>query len=355
MVRAPAGGGTADPDTPPPKRQVKGPGTSRCAPNVSIFVIDRAFRAVACRVTLTVPISVLVNGGNATSTVGILDIEMQGRTLAEVLAQEGVADLTGLWPVEQVESWNPRLDSLFAAIDDQQRAVLGPDQLVEAGIFHEMFGGPARRLIASVHPTALLYHCHCYETAAGQAKSHINQERLEGWHRDYDTLRDFTKNFPSFVSIFILLSPVGADDGPFEFAPESADRLRAGGEVVRLVGPVGTAAIWNRSYYHRAAPNRGPRRRRILKISFQPAGLVNELIGTDEFKTAWSNLDDPRLKALVDERRVGTTDPLADSSDPVEARLLPPTNRNTLTGLAVAYERLHAAGRKLRSSAPAGS
>jgi Phytanoyl-CoA dioxygenase (PhyH) len=277
------------------------------------------------------------------------------RTLADVLVQEGIADLTGLWPVELIESWNERLDSLFEAIADQPRAVLGPDQLVDVGIFHEIFSEPARRLIASVHPSALLYHCHCYETAGGQTKSHINEERLDGWHRDYDTLSGFAKNFPNYVSIFILLSPVGADDGAFEFAPNSADRIKAGGDVVAMVGPIGTANIWNRCYYHRAAPNRGPRRRRILKFSFQPAGLANELIGTDEFKAAWSKLDDPVLKALVDERRVGTSTPLADSSDPVEARLLAPTGRNGLSGPAVVYDRLHAAGRKVLSLAGSGS
>ena len=280
---------------------------------------------------------------------------METRTLPDVLAQEGIADLTGLWPVEQVESWNQRVDSLFAAIEDQPRAVLGPDQLVDVGVFHEMFSEPARQLIASVHPSALLYHCHCYETAGGQTKSHINEERLDGWHRDYDTLKGFAKNFPNFISIFILLSPVGDDDGAFEFAPNSADRIKAGSDIVQMVGPIGTAAIWNRCFYHRAAPNRGSRRRRILKISFQPAGLANELIGTDEFKAAWSKLDDPVLKALVDERRVGTSEPLADSSDPVEARLMPPTSRNELSGPAVAKERLHMASRKLLSLAGSSS
>ena len=286
---------------------------------------------------------------------GELDVITETRTLPEVLTQEGIADLTGLWPVEQVESWNQRVDSLFAEIADQPRAVLGPDQLVDLGIFHEMFSEPARRLIASVHPSALLYHCHCYETAGGQTKSHINEQRLDGWHRDYDTLEGFAKNFPNFVSIFILMSPVGDEDGAFEFAPNSADRIKASGDVVQMVGSVGTAAIWNRCYYHRAAPNRGPRRRRILKISTQPAGLANELIGTDEFKAAYSKLDDPVLKALVDERRVGTSQPLSDASDPVEARLMPPTSRNRLSGPAVAIDRLHLASRKLLSRAGSGS
>ncbi|WP_076247340.1 phytanoyl-CoA dioxygenase family protein [Mycobacterium sp. SP-6446] len=279
----------------------------------------------------------------------------QGRTLQEVLAQEGIADLTGLWPVEQVEAWNRRVDSLFAVVEDQPRSYISADKLVETGIFQEAFSEPVRRLIAGIQPSALLYHCHCVETAAGQTKPHIHKNnRLQGWHKDWETLRDFTKHFPTFVSIFILMSPVGDADGPFEFAPRSSEILRARGEIVRLRGPIGTAAIWNRSYYHRAAPNRGPRRRRILKISFQPAGLPNPRIGLDEFKTAWSNLDDPRLRALVDERRVGTTDPLAEAGDPVESRLLPATERNELTAVSAAYGRLYAAGCKLLSSALAG-
>ena len=222
-----------------------------------------------------------------------------------------------------VQAWNQQLDPLFAAVDDQARSYVRADQLVETGIFQEVFSEPVRRLIASIQPSALLYHLHGCETAAAQTKPHIHQGHLNGWHKDWETLKHFKEDFPTFISIFILMSPVGDGDGQFEFAPRTSKALQAGGEVVRLVGGVGTAAIWNRSYYHRAAPNRGPRRRRILKISFQPAGLPNDRIGLDEFKTAWSSLDDPRLRALVDARRVGTSDPLPEAGDPIEARYHP--------------------------------
>lgn len=277
--------------------------------------------------------------------------DMTNRSLTEVLAHEGIADLTGLWPVEQVEDWNRRLDPLFAEISDQPRSLVGPDQLVDSGIFQELFSEPARRLIAGIQPSALLYHCQCYEIAAAQSKSHIHQDRVQGWHRDSETIMDFTDGFPTFVSIFILLSPVGDEDGPFEFTPNRpAVGLRPRGKVVRLVGPTGTAAIWNRSYFHRAAPNRGPRRRRILKVSFQPAGLRNELIQSAAFKTAWSNLDQEPLRALVDHRRVGTTAPLVDAGAPMAARPMPAKYSNDLGVAAVAFERLQAVGRRLNAS-----
>ncbi|OBA89882.1 hypothetical protein A5662_23605 [Mycobacteriaceae bacterium 1482268.1] len=275
---------------------------------------------------------------------------MQSRTLQEVLAQEGIADLTGLWSAEQIYEWNRRMDPLFAAASDQPRSYVNADQLVEMGVFQEALSEPVRRLIASIQPSALLYHCHCYEIAAAQKKPHIQQNRLQGWHKDWETIKYFTKDFPTFVSIFVLMTPVGDVDGAFEFAPRSDAGLRAGGEVVRLIGPAGTTAIWNRSYYHRASPNQGPRRRRILKFSFQPAGLPNNRIRLDEFKSAYSKLDDPRLRAFVDARRVGTTEPLAEAGEPVEARLFLSGDTNQLTGLSTAFERLYASGCKLLSS-----
>lgn len=271
------------------------------------------------------------------------------RTLPDVLANEGIADLTGLWPTATVEAWNHKLDPMFAAIDDEARSYVGADQLVSTGILAELFSEPVRRLIAGIQPSALLYHCHCYEIAAGQEKPHIHAGRLHGWHRDWDTATYFTPAFPSYLSIFILLSPVAEDDGPFEFHPRSGHEwLRATGDVVQLVGPVGTAAIWNRSYFHRAAPNRGSVRRRILKISIQPAGLPNDRIGLDEFTNAFAHLDDPRLRAFVDERRVGTTAPLLEEGDPAEARLFPPSKANDLTPADVALGRVE---RRLKSLA----
>jgi hypothetical protein len=239
-----------------------------------------------------------------------------------------------------VHTWNERLDPLFTASGEDARSYIGADQLVETGIFEELFSEPVRRLIAGIHPSALLYHCHCYEIAGGQDQPHIHAGRLHGWHRDWDTVRYFTPNYPTYLSVFILLSQVGDDDGPFEFHPKSGHRwLRSSGDVVSLVGPIGTAAVWNRSYFHRAAPNRGAVRRRILKLSIQPAGLPNDRIGKSEFKNAFASLVDMRLRDLVDERRVGTTRPLAETADRPDARLFTPTKVNDVTSTDIVIGR----------------
>ncbi|MGH3638715.1 MAG: phytanoyl-CoA dioxygenase family protein [Mycobacterium sp.] len=274
------------------------------------------------------------------------------RILSDVLTQEGIADLTGMWPTHLVEQWNRRLDPLFAAADDQHRSYVGADALVSTGIFGELFNDPVRRLIAGIQPSALMYHCHSYEIAAAQTKSHIHAGAMQGWHQDDETLKHFTPRHPRYLSIFILLTPVADDSGPFEFQPAPpGGGLRPGGEVVRLVGSVGTAAIWNRSYFHRAAPNRSIVRRRILKLSIQPASLANDRIGLDEFRNAFANLDDPWLRAVVDERRAGSETPLPDGGDEVLARPMNPSGTNTVTATAATLGRARGLGRRLLSTA----
>ncbi len=272
------------------------------------------------------------------------------RTLPEMLSNEGIADLTGMWSADTVADWSRRLDPLFKSTDGEERSYVSADGLVETGIFAEVFTEPVRQLIAGIQPSALLYHCHCYEIAGNQEKTHIHRDKPQGWHRDNETLRNYLTDFPNFISIFILLTPVGDDDGAFEFFPTRPNKgMRAGGEIVRLVGPVGTAAIWNRSYFHRASPNRGSVRRRILKISFQPAGLPNERIDLPEFRDAFAKLQDPALRALIDPTRVGSSTPLPFSGDPTVARPLAPSGHNELTKSGAAILRAQTIGLRLMS------
>lgn len=113
-------------------------------------------------------------------------------SVTDLLANEGIADVTGLWPVELVEDWNRRLDPIFAGTDGERRSYASADALAETGIFAELFSEPVRRLIAGIHPSALLYHCHSYEIAANQGRPHIHRDKPLGWHRDTETIRSYT-------------------------------------------------------------------------------------------------------------------------------------------------------------------
>lgn len=107
---------------------------------------------------------------------------METRTLPEVLAQEGIADLTGLWPVEQGESWNQRVDSLFAAMEDQPHAVLGPDQLVDVGVFPrnvQRAGAPTHRQRSSFR-TALPLAIATKPQADNQSRTSMKSDSTGG-------------------------------------------------------------------------------------------------------------------------------------------------------------------------------
>ena len=164
----------------------------------------------------------------------------------------------------------------------------------ELGIMDEVLNPRMMDLLFSIIPDPVLYHFHFYEIAAKQEKSHIFSENLLGWHRDPDCT--FRASDPTHLSIFVYFSDVGPDDGPFEFVPNLAtENLSSGAKVASMQGPAGMSFVWHRRFFHRAAPNRGSRRRRLLKISVQ----------NNEFKSA--HLKRPFFRNWIDIVVEGTT------------------------------------------------
>ena len=249
---------------------------------------------------------------------------MSNRTFLDVLTHEGIADLTGFWTQDTIADWNDRLDPLLALTTGEPRSYLSGDHLARIGIVDELFNDDLRAVVSGLYADPVFFHCHVYEIAAGQSRPHIQPLDLRGWHRDPETVRRYSPTFPNFVSVFVALSPIGEDDGAFEFVPAApVSSLSRGAPIVRLTGRPGTAAAWNRSYYHRASPNRGPVRRRLLKISVQPRHLPNDRIALAEFVAARSILQDPYLRHLCDASGVGagpatTAEGGADGACPLE-------------------------------------
>ena len=123
-------------------------------------------------------------------------------------------------------------------------------------------------------------------------------QNLNGWHRDIAMVGVVPTDPLAFLSIFTLLSDVGESDGEFEFIPRLPERVPANGEAcVQMTGQSGRSLLWNRSFFHRASPNNGPRRRRIQKVSVQPARRPNDRLGLKEFRA----IDDvnPDLRSLL--------------------------------------------------------
>jgi hypothetical protein len=218
---------------------------------------------------------------------------------SDVLSTDGIANFGPLYAMDVVARWNAELDPLFAR-GDQVRATLGADVLAATGVLSGVLTPPIRALIAQTVPDARIYHAHAYEIAGGSERPHIHSEHLDGWHRDTETIRDFQADRARHISLFVYLTDVGEESGAFEFLPRSPRQsLGASQEAHRVTGRAGTAFAWNRSYYHRASPNTSTVRRRLVKLSWQPAGLANDRIKLPEFAAAIQNSEEDEWLAVL--------------------------------------------------------
>lgn len=223
--------------------------------------------------------------------------------MREELSTRGIVRQTDVYTREAIEQLNDALDDAFAATSAEHRSYVGGDVLAALGLLDMVFSAPVRAAIDRLFPggDAVLYHCHAYEVAGAQDRPHIRDRTLDGWHRDSETVAAYQQEVPVHVSMFTYLNDVGLDGGAFELVPLPPVRTPATGTPrVSVRGPAGTTFWWNRSYFHRASPNRSPRRRRVLKLSLQSERLPNERIAGSELGTAGEHaaaVADPWLHA----------------------------------------------------------
>ena len=192
------------------------------------------------------------------------------------------------------------LDGILAVADIYSVAELAAinsamDPMLDAGLFDRVLSRKMKDLILSVVPDPVLYHFHAYEIEANSTKSHIFGETLGGWHRDPDS--EFFPGDPTHISVFVYLTDVGDYDGAFEFSSHPpCQPLRTDSPVLSMTGPTGMSFVWHRSYYHRASPNRGDRRRRMLKISVQRNFFISNHLNDDFFKRVCAEVPEGDLE-----------------------------------------------------------
>jgi len=192
----------------------------------------------------------------------------------------GIVTAAGLFNEDQISAINRGLDPHFEALSGQPRSYAYSNQLQSMGVLDQILND---RVVASMHeviPDPVLYHLHCYEIGTQQTKPHIFGNELRGWHRDPDS--GYEPARPSHVSLFVHLTDVGPGDGAFEFMPHSATRAFVNKvPACSMLGPKGTSFYWNRHFFHRASPNRGSTRRRMLKISIQSSRWPSSNLSLD--------------------------------------------------------------------------
>ena len=270
------------------------------------------------------------SSSNAAAGQGGTSSEQAARSWGLVLTSRGIATTDDLVPPQVISEWKAALDPLFATSATKARAYVDAGQLAELGILAQCCTPGLRALMSALTPYPVLYHCHAYEVAANQETPHIHQGILRGWHRDDETVPGNDMGRARYLSCFVYLSDVGEDGGAFELVPRPPRwGIQRGEAAVRVVGPAGTTFVWNRTYFHRASPNRAPRRRRLLKLSWQSAERPNPRLQLDEFARARRCLGDGDafLASLLGASPTGATPPDAEPLDALVPQTLAATDR----------------------------
>lgn len=245
--------------------------------------------------------------------------------LHRILSSEGICAVRPLLSAEELALVNARVNPLFKNRETERRAYVTVDELHTLGLFDIVFKPEIQDLFLAAIPDPVFYHFHIYEIAGGNTESHIFSESLSGWHRDPDS--EYVPNDPTHLSLFIYLTEVGPEDGPFQFLPGDPTRLMTGSTpTISLEGAPGFSFIWHRSYYHRAAPNRAPRRRRLLKISVQCNAYPSAHLARESFRNLQAVIPpgDPRLDLFLGRMQGRVAPALPPVADP-SFRLLSPT------------------------------
>jgi len=201
-----------------------------------------------------------------------------------MLNANGICSLDPVYSGDEISRLNRAVDDLLGTRALEKRSYVHVDELRELGMLETLLGDRMRDVLFSIMPDPVLYHCFVIETAGNDPEPNLFADTLAGWHRDRDC--SFSKAEPTHVSIFVYLSDVGASDGAFEFVPQNPnERLRSSTPTVLVTGRAGYTFAWQRSYFHRASANRGPRRRRIAKISIQRNAFRSIHLSNEHFKS----------------------------------------------------------------------
>jgi len=214
----------------------------------------------------------------------------------DFLRTTGICEVPEIYTQDEIAAINALIDPLLEKRLEERRAYVHVDELQELGLLGTVLSDRMKDTLFSIIPDPVLYHCHVYEIAANDSRPHIFADSLTGWHRDRDS--DYVESDSTHVSIFIYLSNVGPDDGAFEFIPSVPPTkwLRNGARYISVQGPAGFSFAWHRKFYHRASPNRGPTRRRLLKLSVQRNSFFSPHLGNPHFQKAIAGIAEGDVK-----------------------------------------------------------
>lgn len=252
-------------------------------------------------------------------------------TINHHLAKRGICHLSPIFTPEEIATIDRAVDPILAARANEPRAYVYSDELGELGLLDRILSPRMREVLFGILPDAVLYHLHVYEIAANQNQPHIFADTMAGWHRDPDS--ENGGRSATHISIFVYLTDVGPENGPFELIPQHpVSMLHKRTRYASMTGKAGSSFAWNRSFYHRASPNRSDIRRRLLKISVQNNRFESVHLANEHFSKliAATPAGDEALDLLLG-RYQGKNAPLQTPANPPSFTPVTPQHQLGLT------------------------
>ena len=198
----------------------------------------------------------------------------------QIFLKNGFVELDNIFSEEEIENFNKKINPLIEKNFVKSKTDIEIEYLTKSGVTDDVLSNKhLRKLILEIMPDPVLYQLNVYEVDNYKESTHTNNNALGGWHSDLPNFRFLYKKNPHYFSIIIYLTDVLQDkDGPFEITDEfDINNINHNTRSIKILGKKGTSFIWNNNYIHRACPNSGAIRRRVLKIGFQNNYLQNSL------------------------------------------------------------------------------
>lgn len=201
-------------------------------------------------------------------------------TLFKNFIKYGFVELGNIFSKEEIELVNTKASSIIKNKFNKTKTEIIFEELIKSGIADIVLNNKnLRKIILEILPDPILFGFNIYEVDILQNRTHTSDNNIDGWHVDTPQLPFLDRSQPNFVSLMVYLTDVMRfEDGPFEVTSENnLNNLKHKLPSKKILGVKGTSFIWNNNYAHRASPNTGKIRRRVLKIGFQDNYLQSAL------------------------------------------------------------------------------
>ena len=197
--------------------------------------------------------------------------------LVKLYENNGFIEFNNIFEDKQIEKWNKILDPYFSGKDEKVRLDLTSIGKDGHDILKEFFNDKVKFITNELIKDPIVFYAGSIEIPSNSKISHVNHNEIGGWHTGTgENLQYLDLRKPIWMTFFVYLTDVGQNDGPFEITNKIYRKeINHNTKAFSLLGNKGKCFLWGNTFYHRAAPNLGNKRRRILKIQVQHNYLEN--------------------------------------------------------------------------------